>query len=106
MVSEKSKANLEKGRQKGIKRKSTMTPLGTSWAELIRSYGETATPRDITAIAGLPDGTCWKKTVVAAAYRQAALGNAAILRELMARSEPMGVEATGVITMHVVYDDK
>ena len=101
MVNQKSLANLKRGGapNKGKhQKKPNKVAQAKTWAALIIEYGETLSDIDPTKT--------WKDVVVASAYRQAALGNAAILRELMARSEPQGVEATGVITMHVVYDDK
>lgn len=82
MVSEKSKANLRRGnpgkrdKSKGNRNATT----GRTWRDLIIAYGETQSDVD-------PSKT-WKQVVVEAAYRQAALGNAPILRELMQRSEP------------------
>ncbi len=52
---------------------------------------------------GLRAGASWRDVVIHTAFVQAALGNAAILRELMQRSEPQGAEATGEITLRVVY---
>ncbi len=81
MVTDKQRANLAKGRAKGIKRgKQNRAVNGQSWADLIRIYGDTQSDIEPTKT--------WKQVVVSAAYRQAALGNAAILRELMQRSEP------------------
>ena len=100
MVSEKSRANLAKGRVKGIKRRATnnKVPQSKTWAALIVEYGETVSDIDPTKT--------WKQLVVSAAYRQAALGNAPILRELMQRSEPQGAEATGEMILRVVYGNR
>lgn len=75
-----SLANLSKGRNKhGAPRR------GLSWKELIEQVGRERPPKDSPA-RGL--GSTWKLAVVRAAFRHAAAGNAAILKELMQRSEP------------------
>lgn len=70
-----SLANLEKGRNKhGAPRK------GESWKELILQIGEELNEES---------GMTWKEAVVRAAYYHAVAGNAAILKELWQRSEPV-----------------
>lgn len=93
MVNEKSLANLEKGRKSKHKRKAASG--GKTWADLIREIGEQPSTADPTKTN--------KQIVVEQAFRHAALGNAAILREIMQRSEPQGIDATGEIVFRVVY---
>lgn len=72
-----SKANLARGRNKhGAPRK------GLSWKELITRVGDELAEGDEA------NGVTWKEQVVRAAFRHACAGNAAMLRELMQRSDP------------------
>lgn len=74
-TSPNSLANLEKGRNKnGAPRK------GMSWKELITAIGDEINEES---------GMTWKEAVVRAAYYHAVGGNAAILKELWQRSEPI-----------------
>jgi hypothetical protein len=102
MVSEKSKSNLKRGnpgkRKKSAGNQNAAGGASNTWAELIRAHGDTACE--------LAPGKTWKQATVEAAYRQAILGNAAILRELMARSEPqdIGIAHSGKLTIEIIED--
>lgn len=72
-----SKANLARGRNKhGAPRK------GLSWKELITRIGD-----EETSGAYRRSGATWKEAVVRAAFKHAIKGNAAMLRELIERSD-------------------
>ena len=76
-----SRANLERGRNKhGAPRK------GLAWKELIKQIGDEIAEGDETR------GMTWKEKVVRAAFEHACKGNAAMLRELMQRSDPLAEE--------------
>jgi hypothetical protein len=69
---------------------------GKTWKDLIIEYGDQYSTVD-------PNRT-WREVVVAAAYLQAANGNAAILRELMARSEPIPQVIDAKVTLDNAVD--
>ena len=101
MINPKSIKNLKpnkKGRPKGSG--------GKTWAELIHEYGETPAPPEFVTLLG--KGATWKQVVIAAAYRQAAGGNASIFKELMQRDEPQdfGVRVSGALEVfdHAAVD--
>lgn len=97
MVSEKSLANLRKGNKGNRGNKSARgKTAGATWAELIATHGEMPSDLDPTKT--------WKQVVIAAAYRHAAAGNAAILRELMQRSEPQDIGSGGLV-IRIVRDN-
>lgn len=84
MVNPKSLENLKKGGKGKHRRKVG----GKTWKDLIDEYGQTGAPKDIATRVLSRDTATWREVVVGAAYYQAATGNAAVLRELMERSEP------------------
>lgn len=88
MVNEKSKANLRRGNPRNKGNKNGRTATGETWADLIREYGQSLAPLEMCLAAGYTKVVDWRRIVVASAHKQAALGNAAILKELMQRSEP------------------
>src|SRR3972149_10636998 len=99
MVNPRSLANLKRGGapNKGKRNKRpNKVARSKTWAALIVEYGETVSDIDPTKT--------WKQVVVSAAYRQAALGNAPILRELMQRSEPQeqAMRVIGALPVQVV----
>lgn len=90
----KSLKNLEKGRTKGKGRPERTG--GPSWKDLITAYGELDAPKEYADALKMDARTLrrmglkspsWKLVVVAMAFREAMKGNAAILRELLERSE-------------------
>ena len=85
----RSLANLRRGNPGNRGR-----PPGRSWAELIIEYGNQPSTVD-------PQRT-WREVVVSAAYLQAAKGNAAIPRELMARSEPIPQMIDAKVTLNAI----
>ena len=99
MVNPKSISNLKRGNKKNTGRKEGSG--GKTWQDLILEFGETVC--DIRDKGGklVYKDTSWKMAVVECAYRQACSGNAAILRELMQRSEPqdIGVKLKGEINV-------
>jgi hypothetical protein len=95
MVTDKQKANLRRGNPgKRNKSKGNQNAVGKTWQTLIIEYGETASTID-------PKKT-WKQVIVESAYRHAALGNAAILKELFQRSEPQDEKLTGELVIKIV----
>lgn len=89
MVNEKSLANLKRGNRKNTGRKP-----GKTWADLIREIGEQPSRVDPTKTN--------KQLVIEQAYTHAALGNAAILRELMQRSEPLTETPPAVVVNNTI----
>lgn len=99
MVNEKSLANLKRGNKKNTGRK--VGSGGKTWAEIIREIGEQPSKVDPTKTN--------KQLVIEQAYTHAALGNAAILRELMQRSEPLTetspVTVNNIIRVREIVND-
>lgn len=103
-VNAKSLENLKKGRTKN--RGRPVGSGGPSWKDLIEKYGEVEAGSEYEQKLGLSKAVLkkmglkaatWKLVVVATAYRQSALGNTGMFKELIERQEgkvtqPLGMD--------------